>query len=129
MCSLNVYPHWTHLKNWVDDSSEPRVCTSHTFAVVLPHLGQSIWIVGIGFKSTSLSITATNCLGSCWMTLGTITFSGASGSDFFAPHLVQVNIINAWFPEWILTGFSREPHSLQNSICFISKQKFFEPFG
>lgn len=106
-------------RNCVEDSSEPRVCTCQTLAVLFPHRGHSTCMVGMGFSScSSLPITATSCLGLCSMTLALKSF--ALASCFLRPHLVQASIKRGWFPERILIGFSIEPHSPQNSIHIIS---------
>jgi hypothetical protein len=115
-----VKPHLRHLKNCVEDSSEPRVCTCQMLAVLFPHLGHSIRIVGSVWSScSSFPMTATSCFGLCSM-IFPFTFPLVSASGFLCPHLVQASISNACFPEWIFTGFSSEPQSEQNSMFVFS---------
>lgn len=108
--------------NCVDDSSEPRVCTCQTLAVLLPQLGHSNRIVGMVVSCcSSLPITATNCLGSCSMYFP-LNLALGSASPALRPHFWQANIIRTWFPLFTLTGFNLEPHSLQNSISCSSPE-------
>ena len=116
MYSLWVKPHFKHRRNCVEDSSEPRVCTCQTLAVLFPHFGHSSLMVGNVVSSCySFPMIATNCLGLCSIVLPLNLFL-ISNPRVFCPHLVQDIIINACFPEFTLIGFSREPHSSQNSI-------------
>ena len=120
MYSLCVKPHLKHLRNCVEDSSEPRVCTCQTLAVLFPHFGHSIRMVGnVRSSCSSFPMTATNCFGLCSI-IFPLTLPFTSTSCFLCPHLVQANMNNACFPEWIFTGFSSEPHSAQNSILSFS---------
>ena len=118
MHSLWVKPHRKHLRNWVEDSSEPLVCTCQTLAVLFPHFGHSIRRVGIVWSScTCLPMTATNCLGLCSMSLP-LTLPSKSESCFLCPHLVHASMNIACFPEFTLIGFRIEPQSAQNSIDY-----------
>ena len=118
MYSLCVKPHLKHRRNCVEDSSEPRVCTCQTLAVLFPHFGHSIRMVGNVVSScSSFPMMATNCLGLCSINLP-LTLLLTSNPRVFCPHLVHAIIIIACFPEFTLTGLSLEPHSTQNSINF-----------
>ena len=107
-----------HRRNCVEDSSDPLVCTCQTFAVLFPHLGHSMRMVGrvLSFCS-SFPMTATNCFGLCSMILP-VDFTSSTDSRFLNWHLVQTSISKACFPEFTFLGTRREPQSLQNSIRF-----------
>ena len=123
MYSLCVKPHLKHLKNCVEDSSEPRVCTCQTLAVLFPHFGHSIRMVGNVLSScSSFPMMATNCLGLCSITLP-LNLMLTSNLCVFCPHLVQASITIACFPEFTFIGLSSEPHSTQNSIPLSSSFK------
>ena len=123
MYSLCVKPHLKHRKNWVEDSSEPRVCTCQTLAVLFPHFGHSIRMVGNVLSScSSFPMMATNCLGLCSITLP-LNLLLTSNLRVFCPHLVQVSMSNACFPEFTLTGLRHEPQFEQNSIRLSSSSK------
>ena len=84
--------------------------------MLFSHRGHSIRMVGNVVSScSSFPIIATNCLGLCSIILPLI-IGCFSSSCFLCPHFVHVNIIMVCFPELTFTGFSREPHSAQNSI-------------
>lgn len=44
--SLQVYPHFVHLKKRVSDSSADLSCLSHQAAVLFPHSGHLAFVVG-----------------------------------------------------------------------------------
>jgi len=78
--SLNVYPHFVHRKNWVDDSSAPLVCTCHTYAWLFPHLGHSIVTVGRVWRFCSFLLMTT-----IWSSVVFLIFeSGMADSIFFS---------------------------------------------
>ena len=127
MYSRYVKPHLRHRKNCVDDSSDPRVCTCQTLAVLFPHLGQSICSVGNMVNCSSLPMTATSCFGVCSKILP-LTKALLSDSCFLNWHLVHANMTRACLPEFTFLGTSLEPHSAQNSIKIhlaIFSKKFF----
>ncbi len=127
MYSLWVKPHFKHRRNCVEDSSEPRVCTCQTLAVLFPQFGHSILMVGKVVSScSSFPMMATNCLGLCSIYLP-FNLLVTSNPRVFCPHFVQDIIINTCFPEFTLIGFSREPHSSQNSILL--HLHFFSALG
>lgn len=103
-----------HLRNWVDDSSAPLVCTCQAKAALFPHLGHVTWMVGNTLSWFSLPITETNCLGLCSMTRLYILASLVSFS--FCPHLVHARTSIIWFPDLTFLGASRAPHFEQKSI-------------
>ena len=105
-----MYPHLIHRKNCVDDSSDPRVCTCQTLAELLLHLGHVICSVGNVLSCSSLPMTATNCFGSCSITLP-LNLAARLASCFLKWHLVQTSISNCCFPNVTIFGTSREPHS------------------
>jgi hypothetical protein len=122
--SLNVKLHFVHRKNWVDDSSLPRVCTCHTKAKLFPHFGHSILTVGKVLNFCSfLPMTAIDSWNglSSFIGEGTITFPWVS-VFFFKPHFGQIN--TKFFPCFF--GTSLFPQFSQNSIVY-STYLFLSP--
>ena len=117
MYSLKVWLHFVQRKNWVEDSSPPRVCTCQTYARVFPHFGHSTLRVGIVLIfCSSLPITVTRCLMSCLMTLLTLGLIFLLNAGFLYPHLEQTNITAIPSSVSTFSGLQMEPHSGQNSI-------------
>ncbi len=108
----------------MEDSSDPRVCTCQTFAVLFPHWGQSTCSVGNTLNCSSFPMTATCCFGLCSKILPP-TMTLLFNSCFLNWHLVHAIMIRACFPEFTFLGTSREPHSAQKSIGIISFLKKF----
>ena len=82
-----------HLRNCVDDSLLPLVCTCQAYAFWFPQRMQVKRMVGVVLSFFSLSITATSCFGSCSMVLP-VEYLFSFGFFALFPHLLHEKIIS-----------------------------------
>jgi hypothetical protein len=78
-------------------------------AVLFPHFGHSIRMVGIVEFLLRAAYDCDKLFGPCSMILP-LTLLLISGSCFLWPHLVHASMNIACFPEFTLIGFRIEPH-------------------
>lgn len=112
MYSRKVNSHFVHLKNCVDDSSLPRVCTCHAKARLFPHFGHSTFTVGnvrnfCSFRPiTAIESSKPFC---SFRTSGTVTLAPPF-TFFLKPHFGQTQTTPFPFLDTSLL-----PHFGQNS--------------
>jgi hypothetical protein len=105
--SRHVTPHLAHLKNWVEASSPPRVCTIQWKASPCPHSWQRIFTVGsVRIFSSSSPITTTDSL--AFPSFCTIGFERLVSCPHFGHASTTVSPL--------FVGVSVRPHFGQNCI-------------